>query len=202
MLISNIKWFAGIAIIIVVLFVSLTLLAQNRSKKNAVSNSYNSSYGNPSLRDWNANIPEKYWLSDEQINQVNKIKTEYDRLIQPEIEKLNTVRGDFSDYRQQDDINSKRIREYQNQISGIKDNIYSLRMEAEGKIRKVFTSSQKVYYNDSRFGWWDGFYERCGWDYADMGYGMRNHSPRDGFPGYMDYGMRQNNGMYDCGRCW
>ncbi len=188
MLISNIKWFAGIAIIIVVLFVSLTLFAQNQSKKNAVSNSYNSSY-------WNANIPEKYWLSDEQINQVNKIKTEYDGLIQSEIEKLKTVRGDFSDYRQQDDINSKRIREYQSQIKGIEDNIYSLKMEARSKIRKMLTNSQRDYFNDSRIGWWDGFYERCGWNYADNGYGMRNH-------GYMDYGMRGHGGMHNCGRCW
>ncbi len=189
MLISNKKWFVGIAIVVVVLFVSLTLFGQDHQKKNNSGNHTNNSSW------WNSNIPEKYWLSDEQINQVNKIKTDYDDLIQPEIKKLNTVRGDFSDYRQQDDINSKRIREYQSELRGIEDNIYSLRMEAEGKIRKVFTNSQKVYYNDSRFGWWDGFYERCGWDYADNGYGMRNH-------GYEDYGMRQHNGMNDCGRCW
>lgn len=195
MLVSNKKWFAGIAIAIVILLVSLTLLAQNQPKNNAASNSYNSSY-------WNANIPEKYWISDKQINQVNKIKAEYDELIQPEIEKLNTVRGNYYDYKQQDDINSKRIREYQNQIRGIGDNIYSLRMEAEGKIKKVFNNIQKVYYNDSRYGWWDGFYERCGWDNGDMGYGMRNHSPRDGFPVSMDYGMRKHNGMHDCGRSW
>ncbi len=185
---SNKKLLGGITIAIVILLVSLTLLAQNQPKNNAVSNSYNSSY-------LNANIPEKYWLSDEQINQVNKIKTEYDGLIQPEIEKLNTVRGDFSDYRQQDDINSKRIREYQNQISGIEDNIYSLRMEAEGKIRKVFTNSQRIYFNDSRIGWWDGFYERCGWNYADNGYGIRNH-------GYIDYDMRRYGRVYNSGRCW
>ena len=151
MLISNKKWFVGIAIVVVVLFVSLTLFGQDHQKKNNSGNHTNNSSW------WNSNIPEKYWLSDEQINQVNKIKTDYDDLIQPEIKKLNTVRGDFSDYRQQDDINSKRIREYQSELRGIEDNIYSLRMEAEGKIRKVFTNSQKVYYNDSRFGWWDVF---------------------------------------------
>jgi|GEM_PF-2748176 Spy/CpxP family protein refolding chaperone len=194
MLTSNKKRFGGIAAAIVILLVSLTLLAQNQPKNNATSNSYGSSY-------WNANIPEKYWLSDDQINQVNKIKTEYDDLIQPEIEKLNSVRGDYSDYRQQDDISSKRISEYQSQMRGIEENIYSLRMEAESKIRKVFTNNQKVYYNDSRSGWRDGFYERCSWDYADMDYGMKNHSQRNGFP-VSDYGMKRYGRVYNSGRCW
>ncbi len=179
MLTLNKKWFGGIAIVIAALLVSLTLFAQSQPRKNNSTNhTYDSSW-------WNSSVPEKYWLSDNQINQLNKIKTEYDGIIQSEIEKLNSVRGDFSDYRQQDDMNSKRIREYQNQIRGIEDNIYSLRMEAESKIRKVFVNGQKAYFNDSRYGWWDGFYERCGWDYTDI-----------------DYGMRQHNGMYDCGRCW
>ncbi len=186
---QNKKWYAGIAIVIAALLVSLTLFAQSQPKKNHYTNhTYDSSW-------WNSNVPEKYWLSNNQINQVNKIKTEYDGLIQPEIDKLNSVRGDFSDYRQQDDISSKRIREYQSELRGIEDNINSLRMEAESKIRKVFTSSQKAYFNDSRFGWWDGFYERCGWGCGDMGYGMRNH-------GYMDYGMRNYRGMHNCGGCW
>ena len=189
MLTLNKKWFGGIAIVITALLVSLTLFAQSKPKKNNSTNhTYDSSW-------WNSSVPGKYWFSDDQINQLNKIKTEYDGIIEPEIEKLSSVRGDFSDYKQQDDISSKRIREYQNQIRGIEDNIYSLRMEVESKIRKVFTNSQKAYFSDSRYGWWDGFYERCGWDYGDMGYGMKNH-------GYMGHGMRQHNGMYDCGRCW
>lgn len=188
MLTSNKKWFAGIAIGIVVLLVSLTLFAQNQPKKNNTTNRiYDSSW-------WNSNVPEKYWLNDDQVNQVNKIKAEYDELIQPEIEKLNSVRGDFSDYKQQDEISSKRIREYQSQIRGIEDNIYSLKMEAGNKIRKVLTNNQSAYFNDSRIGWWDGFYDRCGWDYADMDYGMRNR-------GYMNYDMRDHHRMYNNGRC-
>lgn len=63
------------------------------------------------------------------------------------------MRGDFSDYQQQDDISSKLIREYQNQIREIEDNIYSLKMEAISKIGKVLTKEQRKYYNDSRIGW-------------------------------------------------
>lgn len=169
MLTSNKKWFAGVAIAIVVLLVSLTLFAQNQPKKNNTTNRiYDSSW-------WNSNVPEKYRLNDDQVTQVNKIKTEYDELIQPEIEKLNSVRADFADYQDKDDISRKRIREYQTELRGIEDNIYSLKMEAGNKIKKVLNKNQRAYYNDSGIGWWDGFYERCGWDYADMDYGMRNH---------------------------
>lgn len=182
------KWFAGTAIIIAAMLLSLTLFAQNQPKNNSGSPTNNSSW-------WNANVPEKYWLGDGQINMVNKIKTEYDELIQPEIEKLNSAQGDFIDYQLQDDISSKRIKEYQNQIKGIEDNIYSLKMEARNKIRKVLTNSQRVYFNDSRIDWWGGFYERCGWDYSDMGCGMRNH-------GYMDYGKRRYDRESNSCGCW
>jgi hypothetical protein len=74
MLTSNKKWYAGIAIVIAALLVSLTLFAQNQPKKNnSMNHTYDSSW-------WNSNVPEKYWLSNNQINQVNKIKTEYDGL--------------------------------------------------------------------------------------------------------------------------
>ncbi|MCB0747955.1 MAG: hypothetical protein KDC90_10885 [Ignavibacteriae bacterium] len=197
MLTSNKKWFAsihpfgtGIVMIFAVLLVSITLFAQNQPNKN---NSTNRIY-DPSW--WNSNVPEKYSLNDDQVSQVNKIKAEYDELIQPEIEKLNSVRGDFSDYQQQDDISSKRIREYQNQIREIEDNIYSLKLEARNKIGKMLNKDQRVFYNDSRIGWWDGFYDRCGWDYADMDYDNRM-----GNNGYMDYGMRDHDRMDNNGRC-
>lgn len=166
MLTLNKKWFAGIATVIVILLVTLTLLGQDHSKKNnPMNHTYDSSW-------WNSNVPEKYRLSDDQINQVNKIKSEYDDLIQPEIEKLSTVRGDYSDYQQQDEISSKRIREYQSEIRGIEDNLYSLKMEVGNKIRKVLNKGQRTYYNDSVFnGWCDDW----GWNYSSyMGYETRN----------------------------
>ena len=186
MLTSNNKWYAGIAIVIAALLVSLTLFAQNQSKKNnSMNHTYDSSW-------WNSNIPEKYRLSDDQINQANKIRTEYNSLIQPEIEKLNSMRGDFSDYRRQDDISSKRIREYQKQLRDIEDNIYSLKVEAAGKIRNVLSKSQKPYYNNYIYNDWcydwgwnytgymghgmkDEGYMDCGWGWGSMGSRMRNH---------------------------
>ncbi len=200
---SNKRWYAGIVVVIAVFAVTLVLFAQEHPKKNNSQNyTYDSSY-------WNTNVPEKYWLSDDQVNQVNKIKTEYDRRIQPEIEKLNSVRGEFSAYRQQDEISSKRIKEYQTRLRDIEDNIYSLKMEAASKIRNVFGKGQRPYYNNNVFNDWC---DDWGWNYSGyMNYGMRDHSQRDGFPGYMDCGwgwgdmgsgMRGHDRMYNRGGCW
>ncbi len=196
MLTSNKKWFTGIAAVIAILSVSLVLFAQEHPKKNNSTNhTYDSSY-------WNSNVPEKYWLSGDQINQVNKIRTEYDDLIQPKIEKLNSVRNDFYNYQQQDEISSKRIREYQTELRGIEDNIYSLKMEAASKIRNVFSKSQRPYYNNYVYNDWC---DDWGWNYSGyMDYGMRDHGYMDcGWGlGYMGSGMRSYGRMYSRGGCW
>lgn len=197
MLTSNKKWFAGIASVIAVLVVSLVLFAQEHPKKNNSSNhTYDSSY-------WNSNVPEKYWLSDEQISQADKIKTEYDDLIQPEIEKLNSVRDDFSAYQQQDEISRGRIKEYQSELRDIEDNIYSLKMEAAGKIRMILSKVQRPYYNNYVYNDWC---DDWGWNYSGyMDYGMRDY---DGYMdygwgcGYMGSGMRSHGRMYSRGGCW
>jgi hypothetical protein len=170
------KLFAGIAIVIVVLIVSITLLGQVHPKKNNSGNhTYDSSY-------WNTNVPEKYWLNDDQISQADKIRAEYDVLIQPEIEKYNSVRDDYSAYRQQNEISRERIKEYQTELRNIEDNIYSLKMEAANKIRNVFSKVQRPYYNNYIYNDWC---DDWGWNYD----------------GYMDYGMKDNRYM-DCGWGW
>lgn len=199
MLTLNKKWFTGIAVLIAVLAVSLVLFAQEQPKKNyTMDHNYH----------WNYNIPEKYQLSDDQINQLDKIKSEYDDLIQPEIEKYYSVRKDYSTYQQQDEISSKRIREYQTELRDIEDNIYSLKKEAASKMRNVFGKDQRPYYNNYVYNDWC---DDWGWNYSGyMEYGMRDRSQWDGFPGYMDCGwgwgydsgMRSHGRMYSHGRCW
>lgn len=193
MLTSNKKWFVGIAAAIAVLAVSLVLFAQEHPKKNySMDNNY----------DWNYNIPEKYQFSDDQLNQLNKIKAEYNNLIQPEIEKYYSTRDDYSAYQQQDEISSKRIREYQTELRDIEDNIYSLKIEAASKMRNVFSKGQRPYYSNNVYNDWC---DDWGWNYTGyMGYGMRDHA------GYMDCGwgwgygsgMRNHDRMYSHGGCW
>lgn len=192
----NKKWFAGAAVVIAVLIVSLTLLAQDSPKKNnSMNNTYDASY-------WNSNVPEKYWLSDDQISQLNKIRVEYDDLIQPQIEKYYSVRDDFSAYRQQDEISNKQIREYQTELRDIEDNIYSLKMEAASKLRNVLSKGQRPYYNNYVYNDWC---DDWGWNYGGyMGYGMRDNGYMDCGWGWgnMGSGMRNYGGMYNRGGCW
>ncbi len=189
MLPLNKKWFAGIAIVFAVLLVSLTLFAQEHPKENNSTNhTYDSSY-------LNTNVPEQYRLNDDQISRVDKIKAEYDALIQPEIEKYNSVRDEYFNYRQQDEISRQRIREYQTELRNIEDNIYSLKTEAANKIRNIFGKTQLPYYNNSVY---DNWCDIWGWNYNGyMDYGTRDN-------GYMDYGWgcaHRDHGMRDrC--CW
>ena len=196
MLIFKKEWFAGITIVIAVLAVSLVLFAQEHPKKNnSTNNTYDSSYGN-------SNIQEQYRLSDDQISQVDKIKTEYDKLIQPEIEKYNSVSDDYSAYQQQDEISSKRIKEYQTELRGIEDKIYSLKMEAASKIRNVLSKGQRPYYNNYVFNDWC---DDWGWNYSGyMDYGMRDNGYMDCGWGWgnMGSGMRSHGRMYSRGGCW
>ncbi len=184
MLTSNKKWFAGIAIGIVVLLVSLTLFAQEHpNKNNSMNHKYDSSY-------WNNNVPEQYRLSDDQISRIDKIKAQYDELILPEIEKYDSVRDEYFNYRQQDEISRQRIREYQTELKNIEDNVFSLKKEAANKIKNVFGKTQLPYYNNSVY---DNWCDNWGWNYNGyMDYGTRNHGYIDYGWGcdYMDYGMR------------
>lgn len=154
MLNSNKKWFFGAIIVIVAIFVSFSLMGKNQTK------TFSAVYqNNDTTHYWcNYNVPMKYHLSDEQIEKIDKIKAEYDELIQPEINKLYKVNSDFSDYQQLNDVSNKKIKEYQNDIRNIEDNIESLKVEAGNKIRNILNDGQKTYYNDFVFnGWW-------GWD--------------------------------------
>ena len=39
----------------------------------------------------------------------------------------------------------------------------------------LLTDTQKQYFNSSSTGYWDNFYDRCGWDYDNMSYDYGNN---------------------------
>jgi len=170
----NNKWFIGTAIVIVTFIMSFSLMGKNMEKQiNSVIQINDTTY-------WcNNNVPERYRPSDEQIERINIIKSEYDDLIQPEIRKLYSISSDFSDYQQQNNVNNKKVKEYQNEIRNMEDNIEVLKDEAKNKIRTVLNNNQITYYNDFVFNsWW-------GWDCS--GY-MHNGNTK------MNSSNRYNNG--------
>lgn len=149
----NKKWFIGTAIVIGTFIMSFSLIGKNTVKQiNSVIQINDTTY-------WcNNNVPERYRPSDEQIERINKIKSEYDDLIQPEIRKLSSVSSDFSNYLKQNNVSNKKAKEYQNEIRNIENNIEALKVEANNKIKTVLNNNQITYYNDFVFNsWW-------GWD--------------------------------------
>lgn len=188
MLTSNNKWFAGITIGIVVLLVSLTLFAQNQPNKSDITNRiYDSSW-------WNYNVPNQYQMQPDQIQEMNDLRLEYDKEIIPLKNDLRALRTEMRGYMNRSDFEPDQVKSYRNQIRDIEDQIADYRLDYRKNMNNLLSDDQKIYFSNTSDGWWDGFYDRCGWDYADMDYGMRNN-------GYMDYDMRDHGRMYNNGRC-
>jgi Spy/CpxP family protein refolding chaperone len=188
MLTSHKKWSAGIAIGIVVLLVSLTLFAQNQPNKyNNMNRIYDSSW-------WNYNVPAEYELQQDQIKEMNDLKVEYDNKIIPLQNELGAIRTEMRRYMNRSNFDPDQVKNYRNQIRDFEDRIADYRINYRKNMNNLLSADQKIYFSNSSNGWWYGFYDRCGWDYADMDYGMRN-------PGYMDNNMRDHGRMYDSGRC-
>lgn len=169
MLTLNKKWFAGFAVVIAVLAVSLVLFAQENPKKNNSRNHiYDSSW-------WNYNVPSQYQMQPKQIQEMNDLKLEYDKEIIPLQNELQTLRIEMSKYMNRSDFDPDQVKDYRNQIKEIEDQIAEYRLDYRKNMNNLLSDNQRIYFNNSSNGWWDGFYDRCGWDYADMDYGMRNH---------------------------
>jgi len=188
MLTSNKKLFAGFAIGIAFLLVSLTLFAQNQPNKNTTNRIYDSTW-------WNHNVPNQYQMQPDQIQEMNDLRLEYDKEIIPLRNELRALRTEMRGYMNRADFDPDQVKDYRNQIRDIQDQIADYRLDYRKNMNNLLTDDQRVYFNSSSNGWWDGFYDRCGWDYSDMDYRMGNR-------GHMDYDMRDHGRMYNNnGRC-
>jgi Spy/CpxP family protein refolding chaperone len=182
------KWFAGIAIVFAVLLGSLTLFAQNQSNKyHNMNRTYDSSW-------WNYNVPNQYQMQPDQIQEMNDLRLEYDKEIIPLKNELRALRIEMRGYMNRSDFDPDQVKDYRNQIRDIEDQIAVYRLDYRKNMNNLLTDDQKTYFSNSSNGWWDGFYDRCGWDYSEMEYRMGNR-------GHMDYDNRDRGRMYNNGRC-
>jgi len=137
---------------------------------------------------WNYNVPNDYQLTQDQVNEINQYRSKYDSKIIPLQNELRALRTEMRDYN--NNANPDQIKDYRNQIRDIENQIEDYRFEARDKMSSIFTGNQRVYFNDNSIGWWDGMYDRCGWDYGNMNYDND-----------YNYGSRSNHG-YGGGCCW
>lgn len=106
---------------------------------------------------WNANVPQQYWLSSEQISKISAIRQKYDNKILPLRQKLMALIMETRGYSAQPDANINKIKDYQKQIRKLQAKIDNLRSDARAEINKVLTKGQRAYYGDYAFGnWWTG----------------------------------------------
>ena len=121
---------------------------------------------------WNNNVPAQYVLTAEQITQIGKIRTKYNEKILPLQNELRALRIEFRGYDSRYDAETGKIKSYRKQIRDIEDKIYDLRLDARGKISKVLTKEQRLYFNDGKYGWWDseqGWWHSGGHDMMNSG---------------------------------
>ena len=151
------KVFIAIIVIALAVFTSNIIAQSNWCKDDY--------YG---MKWWNTDLPTQYQLSADQIAELNNYRTESNQKIIPLQKELRALQIEMRGYINRSDSDPDNIRDYRNQIRDIQDEIADIRINARDKMNDVFTDNQQVYFNDSRVGWWGGFYERCGWDYEDM----------------------------------
>ncbi|GBD91357.1 hypothetical protein BMS3Abin04_02084 [bacterium BMS3Abin04] len=124
---------------------------------------------------WNNNVPSQYSYSSEQMNEMNKIRSEYDQKIVPLQNNLRNQRIALRDLRNSSNYDADKSSEYRKNIQDIENQIYNLRIDARKDMSALLTDTQKQYFNSSSTGYWDNFYDRCGWDYDNMSYDYGNN---------------------------
>lgn len=104
---------------------------------------------------WNNNVPAQYALTAEQITTINANRTKYNQKILPLQNELRAVRIEYRGYSNRYDADINKIKSYRKQIRNLEDKIDDLRLDARGKINKVLTKEQRLYFNNGNYGWWD-----------------------------------------------
>ncbi len=133
------------------------------------------SYRGTGMMGWNQNVPEKYWLTAQQIDNVRQIRSDYGDKIVPLQQRLYSLRIEARGYASDPDADLGKIRDYREEIRGLEGKIDDLRLDARGEINKVLTKEQRVYFSDN-FDWWDGGRGMMsGMRGMDNGYGMMNN---------------------------
>jgi len=105
---------------------------------------------------WNANVPQQYWLSSDQISKIVTIRKKYDDKIQPLRQQLRDLKVEARKYSIQPDADIKKIKDYRKKIRNLQDKIDDLRLNARAEINKVLTKDQRAYFSSYAFGnWWN-----------------------------------------------
>lgn len=156
------------------LFFSASVYAQGYWNHN---DDYNMSW-------WNSNIPSQYQLSSDQVNKLNDFRLEYDKKIIPLQNELRDLRTEMRGYMNRTDFKPDQVNNYRKQVRDIEDQIAEYRLDYRKNTNSLLTDNQKTYFNNSTNGWWNGFYDRCGWDYDGNDYDYGNNSMMKGRNGY------------------
>ncbi|GBD91358.1 hypothetical protein BMS3Abin04_02085 [bacterium BMS3Abin04] len=119
---------------------------------------------------WNTNLPSQYKLAANQVVELNEYRVDFDLKIFPLLEELRTLQIEIKRYINSNNAEFAKIKLYHNKVKDIQNKIIDISLNAREEMSSVFTENQQEYFNSSRVGWWNDFYNRCGWNNKDMKY--------------------------------
>lgn len=142
----------------ILLLFSITIFAQDRGYR--MEGGGMMGMRGDGMMGWNQNMPEKYWLTAEQLQKVREIRSEYNNEILPLQRKLSSLRIEARGYAENPDAEIAKIKNYREDIRGLEGKIDDLRLDARAAINKILTKEQRVYFSDAKhpsdnFDWWD-----------------------------------------------
>ncbi len=144
---------------------------------------------------WNNGVSAQYSLSADQIQNINKIRLQYNQRLLPLQNELDSVLYEARSYSLTPNADTNRIKNYNKKSRDLEGKIADIRVDMQADINKLMTSDQILNFNNGGYGWWDSdrdwWYERSG-----MGYGMSSGIGRTG-----SFGMRRST-MRGNPYCW
>lgn len=119
---------------------------------------------------WNTNLPSEYKLASNQVVELNEYRIDFDLKIFPLLEELRTLQIEINSYINSNNAQFTKIKDYYNKVRILQNKIIDIRLDAREEMSSVFTENQQEYINSPSVGWWDDFYNRCGWNNEAMKY--------------------------------
>jgi len=141
-------WVAPLVILAIGIIMATKTFSQNYCN-------YDNWTGNAGAQWWNSNIPTEVALSAEQIANISDIRTKTSGKLLPRQRELQSLRIEYHGYNANPNAEIQKIKSYRSKIRDLEEKISYLQLDARGKINKILTKEQRLYFNNGGYGWWD-----------------------------------------------
>jgi len=104
---------------------------------------------------WNRNVQMELALSQEQIPELNKIRSTYETEIQPLEQNLFTLRSEYHKLNSSLEPDMKKVKKVWKEMRQLRDKINDIQLTSKKAISELLTDEQEILLENGGFGWWD-----------------------------------------------